>query len=75
METKRRKGRPLKYALPLRKTSIALSEVLVQKLQEDAERSGFLHWSEQARYELEEPRGLWRDINPVKPTQVAPRKA
>jgi hypothetical protein len=69
------KGRPAKYGSAMRKTSIMLPDMLVEALGQDAKKSGFKHWSEQARCELMSPRGMWKEIKPYLPTQGAPGKA
>ena len=65
----RRRGRPVKYAEALVKTSIALPRKLVEALAVDAKRSGFTHWSEQLRFEVMEPRGMWQEVSPIKPVK------
>lgn len=75
MEMAIHRGRPPKHDVAMTKTSIQLPDVLIERLDADAKKSGFRHWSEQLRYELMKPRGLWREIVPVLPTQGAPGKA
>jgi hypothetical protein len=70
-----KKGRPIIGSDRMKKTSIALPEILIERLGEGAKKSGFRHWSEQARYELMQPRGMWKAVQPYLPTQAAPEKA
>ncbi len=69
------KGRPRKHGSAMTKTSIMLPRELIDALDKDAKRSGFRHWSEQARCELMKPRGMWKTVEPYLPTQDAPGKA
>lgn len=48
----RRRGRPVKYAEALVKTSIALPRKLVEALAADAVRSGFNHWKVRIYFSL-----------------------
>jgi hypothetical protein len=73
MEMAMQRGRPRKYGPAMRKTSIALPDELVAALKVDSEKSGFRHWSEQARCELMTPRGMWRPIKPYLPGQDGPQ--
>lgn len=69
------KGRPTKHGKPMKKTSLPLPEEVIERLSEDAPKSGFSHWSEQLRFEVMYPRGLWREPKRFLPTQAAPGKA
>mgnify|MGYP001442402979 CR=1 FL=1 len=52
---------------------VRMSKTLRDAIQRDAARSGW-SLSEQIRFELERPRGLWKEVRPCLPTQGAPRK-
>ena len=55
----------------MKKTSVALPEEVIEVLEADAKKSGFQHWSEQLRYEIMQPRGLWKEIKPILPSSPA----
>ena len=67
------KGRPAKHGKPMKKTSINLPEIAIEALGEDAEKSGFNHWSEQLRFEIMYPRGLWKEPKRYLPAQDGPK--
>ena len=69
------KGRPTKHGKAMKKTSVLLPEEAIELLSVDAEKSGFRHWSEQLRFEIMQPRGLWKEPKRFLPTQGAPAKA
>lgn len=50
-----------------KQTAIRLSEELMKSLSEAAQKSGWT-LSEQIRYELAKPRGLWKPIQPYLPS-------
>lgn len=66
------RGRPVKHARPMKKTSVALPDEVIESLAADAKKSGFKHWSEQLRYEVMQPRGLWKEVKPYLPSSSAP---
>lgn len=72
MQMALRKGRPTKHGMAMKKTSVMLPVELIERLGEDAEKSGFRHWSEQLRYETLERRGMWQEPKRYLPTQAAP---
>ena len=69
------KGRPTKHGKAMKKTSVLLPEEAIELLSEAAQRSGFRHWSEQLRFEIMQPRGLWEEPKRFLPNQGAPIKA
>lgn len=67
------RGRPRKHSHAMKKTSVALPEEVIAVLEAAAKKSGFAHWSEQLRYEIMKPRGMWKEVTPVLLNQEAPR--
>lgn len=66
------RGRPKKHGHAMKKTSVALPDAVIESLAADAKKSGFKHWSEQLRYEVMHPRGLWKEVTPYLPGSTAP---
>lgn len=68
----RLRGRPSIWSEPLRKVAVFLPENVVRILEKDAIRSGFTHASEQVRYEVLAPRGLFPERKPYLPGRDVP---
>lgn len=68
------RGRPRKHGSAMKKTSVALPDEVIARLAADAKKSGFQHWSEQLRYEIMAPRGLWKELTPYLPSGTAPTR-